>query len=1326
MINEATIQRIKTANDIFDVVAGYVALRRAGSSFTGICPFHEDKSPSLTISKARQTYRCWACGAHGDVINFVKDIEHVEFHEAVKMLGRKAGIEVEDRELSPEELQYAKDRESMQITLEASTKFFESKLKEAEATIKARGYSLQDQVLKDFRIGYAPLDNQLLSHMTAAGYSTDTMLKVDLVKQGKHDLYDTFRDRIQFPFLDLNGRVIGFSGRIVTPNDKAAKYINTGETPIYTKGKVLFGLYQAKQEIVRTENAYLVEGQFDVTSFHRWGVRNTVAGSGTALTAEQVKMLGRFTRKVTLVYDADKAGTSASLKNCEILLQAGLSVRCISLPSGMDPDNLAWQEKDNLAKWLQQRSVDFVAYFYAASKPNDKDPDSVAESLNNACILVAAVQDDIKRNEFIKSLCSLYKVEDQTQAITAKIKGIRGSSSVYKKTDVMKPGVYGIDELKEGLKSRFDEYERIIVTSDFNEFLNDHTESPCIYIHKDADTAGIQELRATAPSIYVKASQLTIDRTKENHFLSSIVNIYKMGLTDVFVQEEGDDESENELPFVNWYFNLYAGLVDADERFKSTYINRCAELLSFSPESVRLVYAADFAKKLSIPKSALDAILKPLVDRKKNKLKIEAQRDDNALEVLDGSSIPAYVEENEQYRKMYQNYQYFPYLNSKGEPVAYVFKDKSGHIIVGDFYLEPLLHIYNKDPELNRRIFKVNRRFYVKPFFMEFKSSSLLMKTSFEAVIINEEAMNFDNAGNDHWIRIKSCMSHHYTMVNEINVYGQQPEDFFAFSNAICHRVDGRYQIDLSNDLGVTSHSEKNYYHPSSSVINRDAHVDDDKYEIIRQLKYDGKHVTSTEEPLLAIHAGDEYEPERRERFKIWAELMDKVYSINDNGKWALIYAIMCAYRSDIHSIDRFFTALFFMGPTMSGKTQVAISIRSLYITPKQPAFNLNTGTDAAMSTLMGTFRDVPVVLEEYNNKEISDVKFQALKAITYDGDAKQKRKGTSGKDIESDKIFAPVIICGQETPQRDDNALMNRIIVCEVPKKGLFSEEAQTLFNQLKQLEKEGLSDILFEVLQLRPLIRQHYRPMMRSISKELLEKVLIGSNASGDMVRIINTVTLFLALCKIITEHAPHLQLPFTYDEFFQIASAKVISQVELITHSDKLANFFKAMDVMIDSGLVKEGRDFAIDSPQQITFKVGDTKRVEVYEAQKRVLFIRLSNVFTCYARNYNREEVTLSTIEQNLRSHPAYMGMTPSWRFKWLEEKSVPAGESIKVVDGVEQKSTDMSMRKIMSKMEKITSCMVLDYEVFLRFYEDLDLERRKPRVEPLDDEQDLPF
>ncbi len=265
-----------------------------------------------------------------------------------------------------------------------------------------------------------------------------------------------------------------------------------------------------------------------------------------------------------------------------------------------------------------------------------------------------------------------------------------------------------------------------------------------------------------------------------------------------------------------------------------------------------------------------------------------------------------------------------------------------------------------------------------------------------------------------------------------------------------------------------------------------------------------------------------------------------------------------------------------------------------------------------------------------------------------------------------------------------------------------------------------------MFEVLQLRPLIRQHYRPMMRSISKELLEKVLIGSNASGDMVRIINTVTLFLALCKIITEHAPHLQLPFTYDEFFQIASAKVISQVELITHSDKLANFFKAMDVMIDSGLVKEGRDFAIDSPQQITFKVGDTKRVEVYEAQKRVLFIRLSNVFTCYARNYNREEVTLSTIEQNLRSHPAYMGMTPSWRFKWLEEKSVPAGESIKVVDGVEQKSTDMSMRKIMSKMEKITSCMVLDYDVFLRFYEDLDLERRKPRVEPLDDEQDLPF
>ena len=238
-------------------------------------------------------------------------------------------------------------------------------------------------------------------------------------------------------------------------------------------------------------------------------------------------------------------------------------------------------------------------------------------------------------------------------------------------------------------------------------------------------------------------------------------------------------------------------------------------------------------------------------------------------------------------------------------------------------------------------------------------------------------------------------------------------------------------------------------------------------------------------------------------------------------------------FRSNIHCIDRLFTAPFFMGPMSSGKTQIAISIRSLFISPNIPIFNLNTGTDAAMSTVMGTFKDVPVVLDEYNNKDISDTKFQALKGIVYDGDGKQKRRGTSGREIENDKVFAPVIICGQETPQRDDNALMSRVIVCEVPKPRNRTSEEVRIFEELKNIEdpnKVGLSNVLLQILKLRPMFMDHFRQLKQEAYNELKQDVI----NSGEMDRLMKTASLFLGTVKLIEQYS-NLQLPFSYADFF-----------------------------------------------------------------------------------------------------------------------------------------------------------------------------------------------
>ena len=215
---------------------------------------------------------------------------------------------------------------------------------------------------------------------------------------------------------------------------------------------------------------------------------------------------------------------------------------------------------------------------------------------------------------------------------------------------------------------------------------------------------------------------------------------------------------------------------------------------------------------------------------------------------------------------------------------------------------------------------------------------------------------------------------------------------------------------------------------------------------------------------------------------------MNEVYRINDNGKWALLYSIMCAFRSDIHPINRHFTAIFFIGPTMSGKTQIAVSIRSLFVKPEAPSFNLNSGTDAAFFSILERFRDVPQIFEEYNDDMISDVKFQGLKQTCYDGEGKQKRKAATGNDIETSKVNAPAVILGQEAPQKDDNALSNRVVLCEVPKRESINEDhAQQIFQELKEAEKAGLSYLLLDILELRPIVRSQFPTLLKQCSKEL-----------------------------------------------------------------------------------------------------------------------------------------------------------------------------------------------------------------------------------------------
>ena len=329
-------------------------------------------------------------------------------------------------------------------------------------------------------------------------------------------------------------------------------------------------------------------------------------------------------------------------------------------------------------------------------------------------------------------------------------------------------------------------------------------------------------------------------------------------------------------------------------------------------------------------------------------------------------------------------------------------------------------------------------------------------------------------------------------------------------------------------------------------------------------------------------------------------------------------------------------------------------------------------------------------MLDEYNNKDISDTKFQALKGIVYDGDGKQKRKGTSGREIENDKVFAPVIICGQETPQRDDNALMSRVIVCEVPKPRNRTPEEVRLFEELKTIEdpnKIGLSNVLLQILELRPMFMDHFRSLKQEAYNELKQDII----NSGEMDRLMKTASLFLGTVKLIERYS-NLRLPFTYDEFFKIVQEKVQFQLSLIRSTDKLAMFFTAVNNMIDTKQVIEGREFLIEQPKKVTGKDsrGDSKTF-TFEAGSNIMFLRLSAVFSIFDRSgYNNENSTLSTIEQNLRSHSSYVGTVSSRRFIWEE-----------TVDDADLR--DGSMVKLRKQKSTSTSAIIIDYDKFVESY-----------------------
>ena len=434
MIDHNTTERIMDAARIEEVIGEFVTLKRSGANYVGLCPFHQDNHPSLSVSATKQIFKCFSCGHSGNVVSFLMDHEHISYPEALKYLAHKYGIEVVEKEETPEEAAARMRSDSLIIVSEAAQKYYQEVLWDPERShmiglnyFRSRGFT--DETIKKFGLGYAPkgFDN-FTKYALDAGYKEEYLLETGLcMKKDDGRLTDRFYERVMFPIYSLGGKVIAFGGRIMSSEKQAAKYVNSHESPIYNKSRsTLYGLFQAKNAIARQDKCIMVEGYADVISMHQRGIENVVASSGTSLTEGHINLVKRFTKRITFIYDSDPAGIKASMRGIDMVLEAGMEVKIVLLPQGEDPDSFAQaNEKADIEEYIARNEQDFISFKMAILSKDlaDNDIYGRTQMINDIVQTVSVIPDDITRNVYIEQVAATFNL--QTDSLFSRIRKMR-------------------------------------------------------------------------------------------------------------------------------------------------------------------------------------------------------------------------------------------------------------------------------------------------------------------------------------------------------------------------------------------------------------------------------------------------------------------------------------------------------------------------------------------------------------------------------------------------------------------------------------------------------------------------------------------------------------------------------------------------------------------------------------------------------------------------------------------------------------------------------------------------------------------------------------
>ena len=428
MIDRATVERILDAAEIVDVVSEFVTLRKRGVNYVGLCPFHEDKTPSFYVSPAKGVCKCFACGKGGNAVHFVMEHEQITYPEALRWLARKYNIEIKERELSDDERREQSERESMFIVNEWAMGYFEDVMRTdpdgvaiGKQYFRSRGF--RDDIISKFRLGFAlPRRDALSKAAIAKGYKEEFIVKTGLCyRKDNGELVDRYAGRVIFPWLNVSGKVVAFGGRLLDSRTKGVqqKYVNSPDSDIYHKDHELYGIYQAKKAIVKEDRVFMVEGYTDVISMHQCGIENVVANSGTALSTHQIRLLHRFTPNIVLLYDGDEAGIHAAMRGTDMLLAEGMNIKVLVLPDGDDPDSFSRKHSaEEFRTYIEQHQTDFIEFKTDTLLRGVTDPVKRSEAISSIVKSVSVIPDQITRDTYLHDCAVRLQMNERTLVST--------------------------------------------------------------------------------------------------------------------------------------------------------------------------------------------------------------------------------------------------------------------------------------------------------------------------------------------------------------------------------------------------------------------------------------------------------------------------------------------------------------------------------------------------------------------------------------------------------------------------------------------------------------------------------------------------------------------------------------------------------------------------------------------------------------------------------------------------------------------------------------------------------------------------------------------